>query len=50
MLSGKFHCFCAGSFRGRRAQRGFVGDVKVAERNGRQLGLANLEVLAGMYA
>ena len=29
-------------------REGFVGDVKVAERNGRQLGLANLEVLAGM--
>ncbi|MBA63593.1 MAG: hypothetical protein CMJ76_14655 [Planctomycetaceae bacterium] len=29
-------------------REGYVGDVKVAERNGRQLGLANLEVLAGM--
>ncbi|MBK95043.1 MAG: hypothetical protein CMJ79_04925 [Planctomycetaceae bacterium] len=29
-------------------REGYVGDVRVAERNGRQLGLANLEVLASM--
>lgn len=29
-------------------REGYVGDVKVAERNGRQLGLSNLSVLAGM--
>ena len=29
-------------------REGYVGDVKVAEQNGRQLGLSNLSVLAGM--
>ena len=29
-------------------REGYVGDVKVAERNGRQLGLSNLSIIAGM--